>query len=387
MDSEIQNLIDDLGVAIPTQGLRSIDEVFNRVNSRINAQEKAIMFSNKTLAQTSTEQHKPLYAASSYTSFLLETYFHEKLLAGISTFRFVDKSIWVRRNNIKELLDALYEKYKLIFVYYYNEVVASNENSFIRFSTANDDLDKVDIFSTNPESAKELENFIDSYQCKEKKVSVSWIYSPDGRSVDLIETFEEEVDQTLYPFVKDFDTFNERFMASKSNILLLVGEPGTGKTTFIKNLLASMDKLSYLTYDEKILNNDYTFAKYMEDEEAGAFVIEDADLFLRSRADGNGMVSRFLNVGDGLIKLPNKKLIFSTNLPNISEIDSALIRPGRCFDIIHFRKLTRVEAQVVADKRGLILPGNDKKDSYTLAEIFNNAVKKPEKVARTFGFY
>jgi ATP-dependent 26S proteasome regulatory subunit len=42
-------------------------------------------------------------------------------------------------------------------------------------------------------------------------------------------------------------------------------------------------------------------------------------------------MSRFLNISDGLIKLPNKKLVFTTNVTNFENIDSALLRPGRCF--------------------------------------------------------
>jgi ATP-dependent 26S proteasome regulatory subunit len=48
------------------------------------------------------------------------------------------------------------------------------------------------------------------------------------------------------------------------------------------------------------------------------------------------MMHRFLNVGDGLVTTKGKKLIFSTNLPSIRDVDSALVRPGRCFDILNF---------------------------------------------------
>jgi ATP-dependent 26S proteasome regulatory subunit len=61
------------------------------------------------------------------------------------------------------------------------------------------------------------------------------------------------------------------------------------------------------------------------------------------------MMHRFLNVGDGLVTTKGKKMIFSTNLPSIRDIDSALVRPGRCFDIVTFAPLEVSEAQALAD--------------------------------------
>jgi ATP-dependent 26S proteasome regulatory subunit len=80
------------------------------------------------------------------------------------------------------------------------------------------------------------------------------------------------------------------------------------------------------------------------------------------------MMHRFLNVSDGLISAQDKKLVFSTNLPSVREIDAALMRPGRCFDVVEFRSLDRTEAKQIADELGLELP--DGKD-FTLAELFN----------------
>jgi SpoVK/Ycf46/Vps4 family AAA+-type ATPase len=142
-----------------------------------------------------------------------------------------------------------------------------------------------------------------------------------------------------------------------------------------------MKGYAYVTYDSNVLGADGPFAGFMGDRSASAFVIEDADTFLKSRAEGNEMVSRFLNVGDGLIKLRDKKLIFSTNLPNLRDIDAALVRPGRCFDIVKFRKLTKAEALIICEKRGLKLYTDQAE--YSLAEIFNPPVNNIE---TKFGF-
>ena len=93
-------------------------------------------------------------------------------------------------------------------------------------------------------------------------------------------------------------------------------------------------------------------------------------------------MSRFLNVGDGLMSMKNKKIIFTTNLPSIASIDSALTRPGRCFDIIEFGKLNRQQAKKVCDAKGLALPNGD---AFTLAELFEQD-RKSVKIQNKRGF-
>jgi ATP-dependent 26S proteasome regulatory subunit len=86
------------------------------------------------------------------------------------------------------------------------------------------------------------------------------------------------------------------------------------------------------------------------------------------------MMHRFLNVGDGLVTTKGKKMIFSTNLPSIRDIDSALIRPGRCFDIVTFDALNVEQANNLATRLGVKIPtrarGNETVP-YSIAEVFN----------------
>ena len=44
------------------------------------------------------------------------------------------------------------------------------------------------------------------------------------------------------------------------------------------------------------------------------------------------------------MRAQGRKIIFTTNLPNIGDIDEALVRPGRCFATVRTRALDRREA-------------------------------------------
>ena len=91
-------------------------------------------------------------------------------------------------------------------------------------------------------------------------------------------------------------------------------------------------------------------------------------------------MNRFLSVGDGLVTTKGKKIIFSTNLENLDSVDSALIRPGRCFDVLQFGKLKTEQANKLCNKLGLE-PVN--KDT-TVAEIFHTQTHKMKE--KKFGF-
>lgn len=216
---------------------------------------------------------------------------------------------------------------------------------------------------------------------------IEWLYSADGQSIEVPLRGDRVPIDEMYPWLEDesLTDYYERFMHSEASILLLIGPPGTGKTTFIRGLLQHTRQSAIVTYDAAILAKDYLFAQFIEGDRS-IMVIEDADNFLGNRSDGNGMMHKFLNVGDGLVTTKNKKLIFSTNLPSIKDIDPALIRPGRCFDIVNFAPLNKEQATKLATKLGVVY--EDKSDGqYSIAEIFNkqtNAAKAPRK--RSMGF-
>lgn len=220
---------------------------------------------------------------------------------------------------------------------------------------------------------------------------IEWIYSSDGNSVNVPLNRDRLPVDEMYPFLngEKLTDYYDRFMESSANILLLIGPPGTGKTTFIRGLLSHTESSAMVTYDAAILEKDYLFARFIEDD-TSVMVLEDSDAFLKSRSDGNTMMHRFLNVGDGLVTTKGKKMIFSTNLPSIRDIDSALVRPGRCFDIVTFDTLTLEQADNLAKRLGVSLPVKPRgkeTEKYSIAEVFHVQQNQPTATAnRKVGF-
>jgi ATP-dependent 26S proteasome regulatory subunit len=161
------------------------------------------------------------------------------------------------------------------------------------------------------------------------------------------------------------------FLESEAAIMLIAGPPGTGKTTLLRHLIVDFDLSAHVVYDEVLMNTDKVFQNFLFEPNSDILVIEDADTILTSREDsGNKLMSRFLNVSDGLIKLPNKKVVFTTNISDFGRVDPALIRPGRCFDAMRTRQFNLLEAQAAAKAGGLVIPRD--RHEYTLAELFSN---------------
>jgi hypothetical protein len=204
--------------------------------------------------------------------------------------------------------------------------------------------------------------------------SIEWVYNVKGQSLELPINNDNYPLKEYYSFLNNQSLvdFYESYMSSNASILILIGPPGTGKTTFIRGLLQHTNSNALVSYDPKVLDNDDFFANFIENDDIQILILEDADVMLTPRKDGNPLMMKFLNVGDGLVSCSNKKIIFTTNLPSTKEIDTALTRPGRCHNILEFGPLPIEQAKLVATQMNLELNLNDSVKSLTLAEIFNH---------------
>jgi hypothetical protein len=218
--------------------------------------------------------------------------------------------------------------------------------------------------------------------------SIKWYYLNEGRTESKSIEIEQQhpVVDEMYPWIKEgVQAYFKRYLESESNILILLGEPGTGKTTFIRELLVRNNLEAMITYEEQLMNSDRLYIDLITDDE-DILIMEDADTMLLSRETaGNRVMSKLLNISDGLMK-NRKKIIFTANLEynSLNQTDHALIRPGRCFDVLNFREYDKTEAELAAKAMNIPMPEMDRSESITLAKLTNPNYVKPE--AQKVGF-
>lgn len=177
----------------------------------------------------------------------------------------------------------------------------------------------------------------------------------------------------FYPNMENsIDDTIKNFKASKANVLLLIGSPGTGKSTWLRTVLFKMQaKHNYITYTEAAIMNP-SFVTWLETlGDDALLIIEDADNFALKREDKNYQMSALLNFADGIIA-KKCKIIISTNLASTQKVDEALLRVGRNFGILEFSHLSPEEANEARESIGLeAIDFEEDQKALTLSEALN----------------
>lgn len=193
--------------------------------------------------------------------------------------------------------------------------------------------------------------YLSDFKIKQAKVDVSLNYNDDFEYINEL-------------------TLNTLKRKNEKGLFLFHGEPGTGKSSYLRYLITQVNKkVIYVPSDLASVIAHPNLLSLLTEHPNCILVIEDSEDLIESR-DGkrSGALSNILNLCDGLLgDCVNIQIVatFNTSLENI---DSALLRKGRLTARYEFRKLAIKKAQALSNHLGYMSIINEE---MTLTDIYN----------------
>lgn len=171
--------------------------------------------------------------------------------------------------------------------------------------------------------------------------------------------------------------FAGKLRATKSGLSILEGPSGTGKTSYLRHLMGTLQETHRFYFIPAsflgVLTKPDFIGFWAEQRRAHAdfrfvVILEDSDGALMTRGtDNREQVSAILNLSDGMLADFLRLQIVCTINCKSADVDPALLRPGRLLCHRVFGRLDYPQASRLAKHLGKTLPVVR---DYSLAEVF-----------------
>lgn len=178
-----------------------------------------------------------------------------------------------------------------------------------------------------------------------------------------------------------YDKYKEFCEKDGSGLALMYGIAGSGKTSLIKKLIYDCSNTSFYIMDFSMLQNIVSgqFLSFLLGLKNAVIIMEDCEYILKRReTHENPLINSLLNITDGLVGDALNIRFLCTFNAKLTEIDTALLRPGRLKLKYEFKPLDKSKTKAIC--------GDDKEE--TLAEIYNREkINFGEKKEKKIGFH
>jgi superfamily I DNA and/or RNA helicase len=286
-------------------------------------------------------------------------------------FKYINSELKSLQVNIYQSCDYSHERNRQEFV---KTIFVLNNNVIIELGT---DYAEILHLPGDLVFSAELVNKLAEFKTPEKKKAFEIniiTHTPAGLDLKQLDIEPTHLDIDLYynDDFKEIDGIIRKRLEQKSDkgIILLHGLPGTGKTTYLRHLIGSINK-RVLFLSPAVAGNlmNPEFMDLLIDNPNAVLVIEDAEnIIMDRRFSGNSSVSNLLNISDGLLSDCLNVQIICTFNSALNTVDSALLRKGRLIAKYEFEKLSVGKSQRLSDELGF---NKTIEKPMTLAEIAN----------------
>lgn len=313
--------------------------------------------------------------------------------------------LYLSTADYRKLMEDIKEFYKDSEIKEYNYTRSTNAvfvkyicDEFKIYSKGNSKDIIISVCCKTEETNHKIFELFSKYDTNESDVDIilNYYYMSGNQISENSKMYKYEelkyLSKSYYPYL-DTDLMFDQFFTGAENILLVVGAPGLGKSKLsslaLKYAFENPDKLPYDKIEENstldsqyivvafvksttVLSND-EFWRTLEKNRPDFVIIDDLDYMLTKRDSEvvtgedvvkNQFLNQFLSFTDGFEK-HKCKFIITTN-QGYDDIDTALLRKGRLFDILELRSLTNDEAKDIwlennlpEDKFSKIFPDGD----------------------------
>lgn len=278
------------------------------------------------------------------------------------------------------------------FFFYYFEF--QNETFVIKTSQSVNDC-TMEICSANLEKIFSLIKTLDleKYKIQEQPLQIGILFQHNGViMIKKIPLPDIEVNLEYNygdEFIKIHNSIVNKLENKSHGLYLMFGEPGTGKSSYIKHLAKIVQNRMFVfvpTNQLEALVTPSLLAVLLEHKNI-VLILEDAEKAIESREisnSGQSMVSTILNLSDGILgSLLNLAIIVTFNTKR-EKIDEALLRKGRLLVEHKFDKLSIQDSQRLLD---FLKKDYKATEKMSLAEIYNvdddnfhEKEKEPQKI-------